>query len=393
MAAETKGESDTEKLRRRNRELSILNSIAQALNREVDLSQALHTTLAQVAELLDLQTGWIWLLREDTCEPYLVAAQNLPPALANSPERMNGSDYCYCLEAYQAGDLDTAANVSIITCTRLKGLVAGTDGLRYHATIPLYAHGKSLGVLNVASADWRRLSPDDLRLLYTVGDLLSIAIERARLFSRTAEFGAAEERNRLAREIHDTLAQGLAAITLQLETADALLEGGADAEHTRQPIQNALALARANLEEARRSVLDLRAAPLEGRTLPEALSALAEEYARKSKLELAFTTTGENRALPFRVEASLYRIAQEALNNVNRHASARRLTVSLGMQPDQVTLLVEDDGRGFDPSQTPEGRYGLIGLNERAKLLGGTFELCSTPGSGTRIKVTIPLKD
>jgi GAF domain-containing protein len=84
MAAETKGESDTEKLRRRNRELSILNSIAQALNREVDLSQALHTTLAQVAELLDLQTGWIWLLREDTCEPYLVAAQNLPPALANS---------------------------------------------------------------------------------------------------------------------------------------------------------------------------------------------------------------------------------------------------------------------------------------------------------------------
>ncbi len=393
MATETKGESDTEKLRRRNRELSILNSIAQALNREVDLSQALHTTLAQVAELLDLQTGWIWLLREDTCEPYLVAAQNLPPALANSPERMNGSDYCYCLEAYQAGDLDTAANVSIITCTRLKGLVAGTDGLRYHATIPLYAHGKSLGVLNVASADWRRLSPDDLRLLYTVGDLLSIAIERARLFSRTAEFGAAEERNRLAREIHDTLAQGLAAITLQLETADALLEGGADAERTRQPIQNALALARANLEEARRSVLDLRAAPLEGRTLPEALSALAEEYARKSKLELAFTTTGENRALPFRVEASLYRIAQEALNNVNRHASARHLTVTLGMQPDQVTLLVEDDGRGFDPSQTPEGRYGLIGLNERAKLLGGTFELCSTPGSGTRIKVTIPLKD
>jgi two-component system NarL family sensor kinase len=393
MVAEMKGESDTEKLRRRNRELSILNSIAQALNREVDLSQALHTTLAQVAELLDLQTGWIWLLREDTCEPYLVAAQNLPPALANSPERMDGSDYCYCLEAYQAGDLDTAANVSIITCTRLKGLVAGTDGLRYHATIPLYAHGKSLGVLNVASADWRRLSPDDLRLLYTVGDLLSIAIERARLFSRTAEFGAAEERNRLAREIHDTLAQGLAAITLQLETADALLEGGADAQRTRQPIQNALALARANLEEARRSVLDLRAAPLEGRTLPEALAALAEEYAKKSKLELAFTTTGENRALPFRVEASLYRIAQEALNNVNQHASAKQLTVTLGMQPDQVTLLIEDDGRGFDPSQTPEGRYGLIGLNERARLLGGTFELCSTPGSGTRIQVTIPLKD
>ncbi len=114
------------------------------------------------------------------------------------------------------------------------------------------------------------LSAEDLRLLYTVGDLLSIAIERARLFSHSAEFGAAEERNRLAREIHDTLAQGLAGITLQLETAEALLEN--DRRHRSQKtIHQALELARANLDEARRSVLDLRAAPLESRGLAEAL--------------------------------------------------------------------------------------------------------------------------
>src|SRR5947209_4831811 len=211
MTATVRAESDTEKLKRRNRELSILNAIAEALNREVDLSQALQVALAQVARLLDLRTGWIWLLREDTGESYLAASLNLPPALANVPQRMEG--HCHCLDTFRAGDLDGAANVNVVTCSRLQWLDAGagTGGLRYHASIPLYAHGKPLGVLNVASPDWRRLSAADLRLLYTVGDLVSIAVERARLFARQAQFGATAERNRLAREIHDTLAQGLAA--------------------------------------------------------------------------------------------------------------------------------------------------------------------------------------
>ena len=134
---------------------------------------------------------------------------------------------CYCLDTFRQGDLAGAANVNVVTCSRLKNLIDGTDGLRYHASIPLVAHGRQLGVLNVASPSWREISPDELRLLYTVGDLLSIAIERARLFARSVELGAVQERNRLAREIHDTLAQGLTAITLQLEAADLLLEDAA----------------------------------------------------------------------------------------------------------------------------------------------------------------------
>ncbi|VAW42733.1 hypothetical protein MNBD_CHLOROFLEXI01-841 [hydrothermal vent metagenome] len=164
--------SNADKLRRRNAELSILNSIAQALNRSVDLEQTLQAILAQVAELFDLQTGWIWLLREDDGKAYLAAAQNLPPALANYPHKMEGS--CYCLDIYREGDLADAANINVVTCSRLKNLVDGTDGLRYHATVPLYVHGKHLGVLNVASSDWRQLSPDDLQLLYTIGDMLGI---------------------------------------------------------------------------------------------------------------------------------------------------------------------------------------------------------------------------
>ncbi|MBI3732888.1 MAG: GAF domain-containing sensor histidine kinase [Chloroflexi bacterium] len=381
--------SDTEKLERRNRELSILNAIAESLNREVDLDRALQTALAQVVALLDLQTGWTWLLREETGESYLAAAQNLPPALTDAPHRMEGT--CYCLDTFRAGDLAGAANVNVITCSRLNGLVDGTDGLRYHASIPLYARGRQLGVLNVASADWRELSLDDLRLLYTVGDMVGIALERARLFAHSAQLGATEERNRLAREIHDTLAQALSATVLQLEAADALIESGANRERARQAVQQALALTRANLDEARRSVLDLRAAPLEGRTLAEALDTLAREWSAKWNLPTHLEVMGGSRPLPVRVEVGLYRMAQEALTNIVRHASARSITVRLATTPAHAHLTIEDDGRGFEPSLIPKGRYGLIGLNERARLLGGSLHLRSSPGAGTRLEIAVPL--
>lgn len=383
-------ESDADLLRRRNQELSILNAIAEALNRSVELEQALHAALAQVAELLDLQTGWIWLLHEENGESYLAAAQNLPPGLAANPGLMEGS--CYCLDTFRAGDLAGAANVNVVTCSRLKKLVDGTDGLRYHASIPLYAQEKKLGVLNVASPDWRQLTPGDLRLLHTIGDLLSIAIERAKLFARRAEFGALAERNRLAREIHDTLAQGLAGIALQLETAEALLESGMkDPERIRQAVRQALSLSRTNLDEARRSVLDLRAAPLEGRTLVTALAELADQVAEESNLRLSFKVSGASRPLPVRVEAGLYRLAQEALSNVVQHANTNQAWLELAVYHDQIKLVVADEGQGFDPRQIPADRYGLVGMNERARLLGGRLHLESSPGEGTRVEVIIPL--
>jgi two-component system NarL family sensor kinase len=203
--------------------------------------------------------------------------------------------------------------------------------------------------------------------------------------------GAVEERNRLAREIHDTLAQGLAALTLQLETADALVEAGAEAERTRQVLQQALALTRASLDEARRSVLDLRAAPLEGRTLAEALTTLAETEGARAGVIVTVEVVSGSRPLPARVEAGLYRIAQEAITNVVRHAAARHLTARLTTQPAQVQLTITDDGRGFDPGQVPVNRYGLVGLNERAKLLGGRLTVQSSPGAGTRLDVVVPL--
>ncbi len=385
--------NDRAELQRRNRELSILNTIADALNRQVDLRQALQTTLAQVADLFSLETGWVFLVRPDD-NSYLAAAQNLPNVFVDEPQRMEGD--CYCLESFFAGDMDGAANVNIITCTRLKHIVAIADGLRYHASIPLYAQGegvgrRKLGVLNVASAVWRDLSDDDLQLLHTIGDMVGIAVERAQLFERSAETGALEERNRLAREIHDTLAQGMAAISMQLETADELLNQTTNQQRAQAAIQQALKLTRANLEEARRSVLDLRAVPLEGRTLCEALISLLKDFETHTKIKTHFDGAGTHRPLPARIEVTLYRIAQEALANASSHAQARQLTLQMNMTPDHVAMVVEDDGIGFDPSQPMPHRFGLIGMSERARLAGGALEVKSCPGEGTRVEVTLPL--
>jgi two-component system NarL family sensor kinase len=299
--------------------------------------------------------------------------------------------WCYCLETFRDGDMAGAANVNVITCSRLKNLVDGTDGLRFHASVPLYAHGKRLGVLNVASADWCGLSDDDLRLLYIVGDMLGIAVERARLFAASEELGATRERNRLAREIHDTLAQGLSAIALQLEAADALLDADAGPAQAQQAVRRALDLARASMDEARRSVLDLRAAPLEGRTLAGALARLVESVNGAGGLRASFKTAGAARPLPAAVEAGLFRVAQEAVVNAQRHARAARLVVKLLAAPDRVDLLVYDDGAGFDPERVPAGHFGLAGMAERVRLLGGELRVESAPGSGTRVHATVPL--
>lgn len=396
-------DSDAAALRRRNRELRIINTIAEALNASVDLHALLENALAQVTDLLDLRTGWVLLLDQETGEPYLAAAQNLPPGLAKEPERMSG--WCYCLSTFCNGNFEEAANINIVTCSRLKQLVSDcadedANGLRFHASIPLSVQQdgtlRRLGMLNVVSSEWRRLNADELRLLHTIGDMLGVAVERARLHAQSLKAAQTEERNRLARDIHDTLAQSLSAITLQLEAAEALLEQDADRKRMRRPIDTALSLTRKSLDEARRSVLNLRAAPLEGRTLVEALQALVEERAHTTEVAIAFEPPHDRRPLPSRVEVGLYRIAQEALNNALQHAAPRHITLHLAVTPEEVRLAVEDDGRGFDVNRLPEGaaqdHFGLIGLRERAHLLGGHLRIESDRGVGTRVEATVPLE-
>ena len=375
-------------------ELATLTALAQALSGPASLAESLEAALATVADVLGLETGWVWLLDESN-EPRLAAARALPPALRDHPDAMHGD--CFCLKRFRAGDLRGASNVNVVWCSRLEMLINDDRGdevgrLQCHASVPLAVGDRRLGMLNVASRDWRVLSDAELSLLTTAGALVSLAVERSRLEAASVRALAAEERNRLAREIHDTLAQGLAALTMQLEVADAVASPGAD-DRVSAAVQRALSLARSTLEEARRSVLDLREAPLDGRTLREALETIASDARTAShSLEIdVYASDDAGDGLPPAIEGGVYRIAQQALANAIQHAGARHVVVRLTRMATELRLRVEDDGAGFDPAEVAADRFGLVGMRERARLLGGTVVVESAPDAGTAIEVNVPI--
>jgi two-component system NarL family sensor kinase len=267
-------------------DLAILNSVATALNSAGDVKEALEKTLSLVAELLNLHTGWVWLLDAETRQFYLAAAQNLPPYL-QEPIRMSGR-WCLCTELFRQGKLKPT-NVGMMSCSRLAEAVSAntpeaTLGLRYHASIPLYFQERPLGIINVTGTADRQLSEQDLRLLGTIASQVGVAVERARLAEESTRLARSEERARIAREIHDTLAQDLTAIGLDIEGALSHME--TEPTRARERLERALTTARASLNEARRSVLNLRGGPTAGRSLPDALTSLGRTFTADTGIQV-----------------------------------------------------------------------------------------------------------
>ena len=201
-----------------------------------------------------------------------------------------------------------------------------------------------------------------------------------------------EERARLAREIHDTLAQGFVGISSQLDAVAISLNGRVDL--ARKHLELARKMARHSLTEARRSMMDLRSSALEGQGLAAALSNAARQWTAGSAVKVELEVAGAQRELPEEMEQHLLRIAQEAVTNAVKHSHARGVRIRLELEPRRLSLLVSDDGQGFDPVEAFSeggGHFGLLGMRERAERLGGVLELASEPGHGTRVIVTVPL--
>ncbi|GLZ78028.1 hypothetical protein Afil01_28350 [Actinorhabdospora filicis] len=206
-----------------------------------------------------------------------------------------------------------------------------------------------------------------------------------RLLAQARDVAVREERQRMAREIHDTLAQGLTGIVSQLRAA----ETAGDA--WRAHVATATALARESLTEARRSVHALRPEPLDTARLGEALAALAERWSARHGVPVRAATTGTVRPIGPEAEAALLRIAQEALANVARHARARMVGVTLSYLEREVAVDVRDDGEGFDPAAS-HGGFGLIAMRQRAEALSGSLDVESELGHGTGISARVPLE-
>jgi signal transduction histidine kinase len=211
---------------------------------------------------------------------------------------------------------------------------------------------------------------------------------QASLSSAQRKAGGLEERQRLAREIHDTLAQGFASILLHFERAeqvDSLSDSPA-----RPHLELARSVAREGLDDSRRMLAALRPEILEQRALPEALERVSSEWSRRSGVECRLSVTGSPFPLHPDIEVAVLRGMQEALTNIARHAQARTAAVTLSYMDDVVVLDVQDDGKGFLQAAVEGSGYGLRGMRERIKRLRGTISIESIPGEGTTISLSLP---
>ncbi|GAA2412196.1 sensor histidine kinase [Streptomyces pulveraceus] len=247
-------------------------------------------------------------------------------------------------------------------------------------------------------ADHARTQVDTITELESANARLEQALAEnaglhAQLLVQAREAGVADERRRLAAEIHDTLAQGLTGIIAQLQVVTSV--GDTRPELAREHLDRAAALARHSLGEARRSVHDLVPAALEHDDLPGALKRTVTDWGERHGVRAEFTVTGTAEPVHDEIAATLLRIAEEALANVGRHAGASRAGVTLSFMGVELTLDVRDDGRGFDPAALPPrsgaGGFGLGGMRARAERIAGTVEVETEPGGGTAVCARVPL--
>ena len=275
---------------------------------------------------------------------------------------------------------------------------ADRASLRAVIGVPIWWRTTIIGSCVVFSRDPGRLfSSEDASLLELFAKHAALAITYARLHesaeANARAEAAAEERNRMAREVHDTVAKGLVSVLLQLRSAEAGLAGG-QTSVLGAAISEARAAAGAALEETRRSVLGLAPSPLAGRSLEEALERELAWANRTGAADVRLVVAGKPAPLRAEVAHSLFRIAQEALINAMHHAEARSVRIGIVYASGGVTLLVQDDGAGFDLTEVKQAGalhgIGLRGMAERARLMGGTLDVESTPGWGTRVRAHLP---
>ncbi len=380
----------------RSRDLGTMSAIAEALNRSLDTRDVLAKALHQILGLMRARRGWIFL--RENGEFAVAAAEHLPVELA-AEEMVAMRGDCRCLQMLREGQLTQAVNM--VNCLRLER--AGWDHPR-HATVPLATAGNAIGVMNLLLPQHRILSPRELVTVSAIGHQIGLAAERARLYDEVKDKEAMrgelleklitaheDERRRIARELHDEAGQALTALILNLELAEQ-----AHKQVDPQNLGRLRGIAEHTLAEVRRIIAALRPTILDDLGLAAAIRWYAKELVEPQGLQVSMQLSGLEDRLPPHVETAVFRIVQEAITNVLKHAEARQAMVETTVADGRVRVTVTDDGRGFEVTSVPrsrEGRgLGLLGMRERAEALGGTLRISSRPGHGTRIEIVIPVE-
>jgi nitrate/nitrite-specific signal transduction histidine kinase len=266
---------------------------------------------------------------------------------------------------------------------------------RYHAigqlantrselAVPIRAGGDILGVLDIESAELDAFDEMDLFTAETLADQLAVAIRNAQLYEQAGELATVDERQRLARDLHDAVTQTLFSASIIAEVLPRLWDK--DPADGKKRLEELRQLTRGALAEMRMLLLELRPTALTEVALGELLRQLAEAVTGRARLPIELSVEGQHK-LPPDVQVTLYRIAQEAVNNIVKHAGASQARIELRLQPEQTELVISDDGSGFDPASVPPEHLGLGIMRERAEAVGARIEIDSQAGQGTKITV------
>jgi PAS domain S-box-containing protein len=396
---------DITHMRQAMREVKVLKQLSANISYAAPLESILATLSREVVQMLGIQACFITLVSGSPPQFRILSDYGLPPGfttmMSNLAQEGARLPTLYAFKENRIVLHNFPPNDAFYTrlfpqrgwSSEVEALLHQFLKLRLQfpggdiVSVPLLHRGAILGVFNVYYPSGS--SPDiaDLSLFTSIAELTATTIHHARQFAAAQDRAALEERRRLARELHDTVSQHLYGIALGAQSARHSIE--TDPPHAAESLDYTLSLARDCQADVRALLLALHSDALESAGLVEALTRHAAAVGSRYHLAIDLNLCAEP-AMPSDVKEALYRIAQEALYNIVKHAGARRVILSMSQTGTNVVLEIEDDGTGFNPSAAFPGHLGLQSMRERARRLGGTLEIQSSPAWGTLVRVSLP---
>ena len=366
----------------RTRELAALNEISAVVSESLDLEEVLKHALRKTLQVTGLKTGAAYRVSSDGTSLSLVAHQGVSPEFIEiASEQTNDIATQVLVDGVPRPFALTVAEHSDLAMREM----LLRQGLVQVIGVPLIAKGRLVGAIRLGTTEFRPITSEERSLLASIGQQVGIAVENAGLYEHAEESAAAAERNRLARDLHDAVTQTLFSASLIAEVLPRIWNRSPDEGPRR--LEELRQLTRGALAEMRTLLLELRPAVLVETPLSHLVRQLGEATTSRARIPVTVRVDGQCPVAPD-VQVSLYRIVQEALNNVAKHSGASQAEVTLRCEPGVVEVEVFDDGRGFDPEAIGPGHLGVGIMHERSQGIGARVDIRSRPGHGTRVVVS-----
>lgn len=361
--------------------LQLLKEIAEFLNAETHRQSMIDGALKLLIDNSIFETGWLFFINERGVHE-LSAHYQLPPSLEYDENRFLCQDKCWCVNRFNKNELSKATN--IVACSRLE-LAARerpdeNSNFTHHATVPLMSGDETFGLLNVATPSTKEFQKDELDLLESVAFQLGSSLKRLDLTISERENMIIQERQRLARELHDSVNQMLFSIGITSHVAKSLK----DSKKSEMAFLRIEDTAKYAMEEMKALIWQLKPIGLENGII-EAI----KNYGKILQLEVDVTVNGFY-DVPDRMEIEIYRIIQEGMNNVRKHAKTNQVNIFISNEETNIDITIKDEGQGFNPDLTDQVSHGLSNMKDRTMSMNGRFDIRTSVGDGTVINITIP---